>query len=231
MVIKYFIGAACAHFVTNKLISYFRLSFLVVIISLIASCSSGGGDEGGSGTVPIAVSIQAVPGDGKNTITWSSVAGATSYNLYWSTSLDINVNNGTLIENVNSGYSHSGLTNGTTYFYIITTTNSAGQSTASNIDRATPSAAILISSLTFTDANFAQCVNDNAATNGYVYIYDFIELNCDNKNISDITGIEMLASLESLRLSGNLITDISPMANLTSMDFFYMSGLGGNDVS
>lgn len=231
MVFRAYFGGLCTHLVTNKLLSCFRFSFLIVMISMVTACSSGGGDEGGSGTVPITVSIQAVPGDGKNTITWSSVTGATSYNLYWSTSLDINVNNGTLIENANSGYSHSGLTNGTTYFYIVTATNSAGQSFASNIDRATPSAAILISSLTFTDANFAQCVNDNAATNGYVYIYDFIELNCDNKNISDITGIEMLTSLESLRLSGNLITDISPMANLTSLDFFYMSGLGDNDVS
>lgn len=46
MVFNSIIGATCAFLVVNQLVSFFRLSFLVIIISLIAACgdSSGGGE-------------------------------------------------------------------------------------------------------------------------------------------------------------------------------------------
>ena len=73
MVIRSFIGATCTRLEMNKLFCCFMFSFLVVIISLLSACSSGGGDSGSDPgdtiTVPIAVSIQAVPGDGQNTVT------------------------------------------------------------------------------------------------------------------------------------------------------------------
>lgn len=38
-------GVSCTYFVINKLLSYFRFSFLIVMISMVTACSGGGGDD------------------------------------------------------------------------------------------------------------------------------------------------------------------------------------------
>jgi hypothetical protein len=60
------------------------------------------------------------PGDSQNTITWDSVPEATSYNIYWSTSYPVTKKTANKIRNVTSPYTHSGLINGTTYYYVVT---------------------------------------------------------------------------------------------------------------
>jgi len=66
--------------------------------------------------------------DGQTVLSWSPVAGATAYNLYWGTQPykfgvhpGITPGNGTKIALGNVlTYTHTGLTNGTTYYYIVT---------------------------------------------------------------------------------------------------------------
>jgi len=77
---------------------------------------------------PPPTGVTATPGNGQVTISWSSAAGATSYNLYWSLTLGVNKTNGTKIPNVTSPYVHLGLTSGTTYYYVVTAVNSYGES-------------------------------------------------------------------------------------------------------
>ncbi len=84
--------------------------------------------------------VSALGGDALITITWDSVSNATSYNLYWSTSNDVSVLD-TQIGSVTSPYVHTGLTNGTTYYYVITAVNSGGESSASPEASATPQVA------------------------------------------------------------------------------------------
>lgn len=203
---------------------------LFVIAFVLTGCSSGGDDDSSSDFRPLAPNVVATPEDGQVVITWTNSSGATSYNLYWSTSIDINVNNATLVSNVRSGYVQSGLVNGTTYFFIVAAVNGGVEGAASKADRAAPSGSILLSSLFFPDANLSQCVSDLAASNGYIYVYELITLDCNNKGIKDLTGIEALTSLEDIRLGGNLITDISAISNLLSLDFIYMPA-SGNDIS
>jgi len=71
-------------------------------------------------------------------ISWSAVSGATSYNIYWSTTSGFNKSNGTKITGITSPYSHTGLTIGTTYYYIVTAVNSFGESGASSQVSAIP---------------------------------------------------------------------------------------------
>jgi fibronectin type 3 domain-containing protein len=65
------------------------------------------------------------------TVSWPPVSSAYSYNLYWSTSSGVTVANGTKIANVSAPYTHTGLTAGTVYYYIITAVNSSGESAPS----------------------------------------------------------------------------------------------------
>jgi hypothetical protein len=74
----------------------------------------------------------ATPGSGQNVITWTAVAGATSYNLYWSTTPITNKTEADhVIRDVTSPYPHTGLTIGQTLYYVITAANSFGESSES----------------------------------------------------------------------------------------------------
>ncbi len=65
--------------------------------------------------------VMAVPEDGIVTLTWNPVHQATAYNLYYSTTPDPTKFTAARIPGgVTSPYVHSGLTNGTTYYYIVT---------------------------------------------------------------------------------------------------------------
>jgi len=73
------------------------------------------------------------------TIRWNPVMDAASYNIYWSTTPGVSKVSGNKISNVTSPYTHNkGLTNGTTYYYIVTAVNSFGESVESLETEATP---------------------------------------------------------------------------------------------
>jgi PKD repeat protein len=88
--------------------------------------------------------VTATAGDGQVMIRWDEVTGATSYNLYWSTSPGVSKQNGNRIEGVTSPFTHSGLINGTTYFYVVTAVDKNGESAESNQVSAVPVRAILV---------------------------------------------------------------------------------------
>lgn len=90
--------------------------------------------------------LVASPGDNRAIISWNTVTGTTSFNLYVSTSSPVTMATGSLItvsgagtplqncsHPVKSGnYTHFGLTNGLTYYYIITAVNDGGASAPSD---------------------------------------------------------------------------------------------------
>ena len=77
---------------------------------------------------PTAVSV--APGNGQATVAWTPAQGATSYNLYYSTASftspsDPNV---TRVAGVTSPSLQTGLSNGSTYYFLVTAVNSVGES-------------------------------------------------------------------------------------------------------
>ncbi|RII27971.1 MAG: hypothetical protein CXR31_05935 [Geobacter sp.] len=88
--------------------------------------------------------VTAVGGTNQVTVSWAAVAGATSYNLYWSTTTGVTPATGTLIANVTSPFVHMGLTPSTTYYYVVTAVNAVGSSAPSAQVSATTSAAPLV---------------------------------------------------------------------------------------
>jgi fibronectin type 3 domain-containing protein len=92
-------------------------------------------------TVPAApTGVTATGGANQATISWTAVSGATSYNLYRSTSSGVTTSTGTKIAGVTSPYVNTGLSAGTTYYYIVTAMNSVGESVASTQVTATTNA-------------------------------------------------------------------------------------------
>ncbi|HJZ91222.1 MAG TPA: glycoside hydrolase family 44 protein, partial [Gemmataceae bacterium] len=83
--------------------------------------------------------LTASPGDAKVTLTWNTVTGATSYNVYRGTASGSE----TLVKSGLTGatYADAGLTNGTTYFYKVTAVNAAGEGAQSAEVSATPQVA------------------------------------------------------------------------------------------
>ena len=76
--------------------------------------------------------VLAAAGSGQVTITWTSVSDAASYNIYYSTTSGVTKLTGTKLTNVTSPYTNTGLTNGTTYYYVITAVNNYGESSESS---------------------------------------------------------------------------------------------------
>ncbi len=111
---------------------------LLSVLLAVSLTACGGGATTTAPSVPTGVTATA--GDGQATISWSSVTGATSYNIYWSTTSGVTKTNGTKITGATSPYSHTGLTNGTTYYYVVTAENSYGESSESSEVSAIPRA-------------------------------------------------------------------------------------------
>nr|WP_157276588.1 pectinesterase family protein [Paenibacillus sp. Soil766] len=99
----------------------------------------GSADSSPASATPVAPSLPAAPanvaalaGEGQAVISWSGVAGATSYNVKRSDSAGGTF---TTIANVSSGtnFTDTGLTNGIVYFYAVTAVNTVGESEKSSV--------------------------------------------------------------------------------------------------
>lgn len=111
----------------------FFLSMTVLVScgseSLFSTNTGSTNNDLRTSTVPSApTGVTAAAGNGEVTISWDNVSGTTAYNIYWSTISGVTKDTGTKISNVTSPYIHTGLTNGTTYYYVIMAVNSIGES-------------------------------------------------------------------------------------------------------
>jgi len=71
--------------------------------------------------------------DGKVVIAWSPVPGASSYNVYWSTGTKFSPLDAEIIEDVTSPFTHSGLSYGVSYNYVVTAVGNKGESEVSSV--------------------------------------------------------------------------------------------------
>ena len=167
------------------------LNYLFMIsVVVLCSCGGGGGGSSGGNTTPTTSSsasslasslssssvsstatvnapqnVVAVSGDSSVNLSWSSVSGATSYNIYYATEPNIIVKNisafqnGTSIKNVTSPYTVASLQNNNAYFFVVTAVKGTEESQASTEVNATPSADISIRQPTPQEVLVVELIN------------------------------------------------------------------------
>jgi fibronectin type 3 domain-containing protein len=77
---------------------------------------------------PLAKRVSTTPEKGSVTLTWKGVPDAISYNIYLSTSPGVTKLNGQKISNAKNPQKIVGLKPGTTYYFVVTALNEAGES-------------------------------------------------------------------------------------------------------
>jgi fibronectin type 3 domain-containing protein len=112
---------------------------LICAALILAGCAAGSkaGVAGGNLQPPAApTSLEATAGNAQVSLSWTPSSGATSYNVKRSTA-----NGGpytTLSSAVTQSFTDSSLTNGSTYYYVVSAVNSAGESANSSPASAKP---------------------------------------------------------------------------------------------
>lgn len=126
------------------------LSFTMVLAACGGGSSTGGTTTTTTTTVPDKVGASV--GNGQVMVHWRQVSGATSYNVYYGTATGVTTANGTKVAGAVSNQAVTGLTNGTAYYFIVTSLTGTTESAASAEVSATPASSIL--------ANAAYAPND-----------------------------------------------------------------------
>ena len=107
----------------------------------VSAVSSGGG--GSQETAPPApTGLTATAGDTQVSLVWNAASGATSYHLKRATTHGGPYSQ--IATPTSAGYKDSALTDGTTYYYVVSAVNAVGESANSSEVSATPASGVTI---------------------------------------------------------------------------------------
>jgi carboxypeptidase T len=108
--------------------------------------------------------LSATPGDGQISLAWTAASGATGYRVHRGTTSGGPYT--TLPGNVlTTSFTDAGLTNGTTYYYVVTATNGVGEGPNSNEASAIPVAAPTVVTFTSVAAQDGWVLESNETSN------------------------------------------------------------------
>ncbi len=125
----------------------------LAILILLPGCGGSGGSGGGGNNPPAApTNLTATGGNAQVALQWTASSGATSYNVKRGTASGGPYT--TVASPTGTSYTDSSVTNGTTYYYVVTAVNTSGESGNSNQASGTPNVALAApTNLTATPGN------------------------------------------------------------------------------
>jgi endoglucanase len=152
-------------------------------------------------TVPSApTNLAAVAGNAQVALSWSPSSGATSYTLRRSTTSGGSYSD-VATGITSSSYTNTGLTNGTTYYYVVAAVNSAGTSANSNQTSATPSAGTINAFATIEAESYSsmsgiqtESCSEGGQDVGWTDTNDFIAFNNVNFGTGAVSADIRMAS-------------------------------------
>lgn len=150
-------------------------------------------------TIPAAAptGASALGGGNLTVASWGAVVGAGAYYLYWRTSPGVTIANGSKIVSANNSYIHTGLTSSTTYYYIVTAANAAGEGPASAEFSATVPAVAPVDNTGFEASNW----------NGWTFTEDPGE--CGNSAAGILSAEKAYAGAASIKFTAGSWDDCS----------------------
>jgi hypothetical protein len=125
--------------VTNGVTYYYEITALTGTTESARSSEYSANTSGTSTAPPTPTGLTATAGNGSVALAWTASAGATSYSIYRGTASGGEGTTPVGTSTTNS-FTDTGLTNGTTYYYKVSASNSAGTSALSSEVSATPAA-------------------------------------------------------------------------------------------
>jgi len=174
-------GGSCAtagSATTNTIIGHNLITFNTLSIGTYSDCTITVTDSAGNvstlsvtpytiqaiSSLPAPDNLSASGANNTITLTWNSVSGATSYNLYWDNVSGIDKSDTPITSITNDNYTHSNMDNGSIYFYKVAAVNSSGVGTISTVASALLSSyvkdSVSLSGHTFAITNAAMNWND-----------------------------------------------------------------------
>ena len=159
---------------------------------------------------------------------------ALRYTIYWNTSGNVTLADAH-ISNVVLPYTHTGLSNGTRYYYRIAAQNQHGDSALApsiSISNVPNNDAIATLVADVVDAQLRACITATAATFGWSYQRQMDRIDCQNKKMIDLTGLQKFSNLYifDLRQVDNLTTTTSNLSVLGQLPNLGHVGLSGNKI-
>ena len=147
---------------------------------LIGSCAT---DDSSSSTTATSSTLSAPSGATATlgwhqvAVDWTALSGASSYTVYWGTSTGISSSSTAITGITDDNYTHTGLDNGTTYYYKVAAVDSSGTGTLSSEVSATPRGVKTVAesctavSLTETPSGDWDGMKDHDNVSGSFYMY------------------------------------------------------------
>jgi hypothetical protein len=157
--------------------------------------------------LPVPTGITASPGNGQATIAWSSMPGAISYNIYWSTTIGVTPGNGTKIAGASNPYTFAELSLATTYYYVVTAVFANGESAASAPVTATPQAPQFTLSM-ISGRAFTLSANGNIGS---------ITFNADHTCSETKNGASTVAGIWTINQAGQLIVTFAGSGEINTL--------------